>query len=106
MNIYQIVSTLLWIVFGFLVTYLKTKTDIIDLAKEEIGHAEMAYQEAHSGERKMEYVVQYIYKLIPVPMRIIFTEDAIRSIVQNVFDSIEKYATIQLDKIKEHITNK
>ena len=57
---YQIISTVLWIVFGFIVTYLKTKTDIIELAKEQINHAEIMYNEAHAGEKKMDFVVKYI----------------------------------------------
>ena len=30
MNIYTIISTILWIVGGFLVTYIKSKKDIIE----------------------------------------------------------------------------
>lgn len=103
---YQIISTVLWIVFGFIVTYLKTKTDIIELAKEQINHAEIMYNEAHAGEKKMDFVVKYIYKFIPAPMRFIFTEEAIQSIAQNVFDSIEAYAKTQLDKIAGKILPK
>lgn len=103
---YQIISTVLWIVFGFIVTYLKTKTDIIELAKEQINHAEIMYNEAHAGEKKMDFVVKYIYKFIPAPMRFIFTEEAIQSIVQNVFDSVEAYAKTQLDKIAGKILPK
>lgn len=99
MTIYQVISTILWLVFGFGIAYLKTRTDIIELAKDQISHAEMIYNEAHSGDKKMDFVVQYIYKFIPSPMRYVFTEEAIRAIVQNVFDSIERYAKTQLDKI-------
>lgn len=96
---YKIISTILWIVFGFLVTYFKTRTDIIEIAKAQIANAELIYQDAKSGEKKMQYVVDWIQSIIPAPLQLIFTEEIIRNIVQGVFDSIEKYATIQIDKL-------
>ena len=100
MNIYSIVTTILWVVFGFLVAYFKTKTKVIEQAKEKINEAEIMYQStAKAGGEKFNWVVETIYMMIPQPMQMIFTKQLVGSIVQNVFDSIQKYATLQLDKI-------
>ena len=100
MNIYTIITTILWVVFGFIVAYLKTRSDIIDAAKEKITEAEEMYQStAKAGGEKFKWVCDFIYGMIPAPMQLIFTKELIGSIVQNVFDSMAKYATTQLDKV-------
>ena len=44
-------------------------------------------------------MVEAIFSHIPAPMRIIFTKETIRGLVQQVFDGISRYATQELDKI-------
>ena len=100
MNIYTIITTVLWIVFGFFVAYFKTKTKVIEQAKEKISEAEIMYQStAKAGGEKFNWVVDVIHLMIPAPMQVIFTKELIGNIVQNVFDSLQKYATLQLDKV-------
>jgi len=100
-------SNLAWILMGFLSVYLNTKTSIIDMAKEKIYEAEILYSDAtKAGSEKFAWVVDHIYYLIPGPMRFLFTKEMIGSIVQNVFDVMEKYATTQLDKMLSNIVKR
>ena len=102
--VYNIAITFLWIVLGFFATYLKTKTNIIESAESLIAKAEKDYADtSKSGSIKMKYVVSTIMKMIPVPLQMIFTEDMVEQMVQKVFDSIDQYAQLQLDKVfKDH----
>ena len=100
MNIWNIILNIAWIIFGFIALYFRTKTTIIDDAVAKIGEAEEAYKDAvKAGSQKQEFVVSAIYDHIPAPMRIIFTKETIRGLVQQVFDGIARYATQELDKI-------
>jgi hypothetical protein len=98
-NWYSVVSTILWIVFGFFVSYFKTKTKLIDQAKDAINYAENEYKEAGAGGKKMQWAVKYLASLVPAPMKFIFNEKIIEEICQAAFDKIQEFATTQLDKL-------
>ena len=102
--VFQIIITILWIILGFFATYVKTRTDIIETAEGLIAQAEEAYADVNkSGSQKMKYVVSIIMNMIPSPFQVIFDEETVEKIVQGVFDSIDKYAQVQLDKVfKNH----
>ena len=100
MNIWNIIFGILWLVLGFLVYYLKTRTNIMEVAAEKISEAEKEYSEfSKAGSEKKKFVVSCIYQMLPAPMRLFFNEEVIGIIVQQVFDAAQKYATTQLDKI-------
>jgi len=80
--LYNIISTVLWIIFGFAVTYLKTKTDIIANAENLIVKAEETYANVKKGgAAKMAFCVDNIMKVIPEPFKIIFTREMVAQIV-------------------------
>ena len=100
MNIGTILLNIVWILLGFIVVYLKTRTNIIEMAQEKISEAETEYASVmKAGSLKQEFVVNAIYNAIPTPMRVIFTKETIRGLVQATFDAAQKYAYTQLDKI-------
>ena len=102
--LYSVITTLLWIVLGFVATYFQTKTNIMQQAKDFIVKAEVMYKDVtKSGSDKMEYCVDNIMKFIPEPFKMIFTRGMVEQIVQNVFDSIDRYAKTQLDKIVDNV---
>lgn len=111
MNIYSIITTVLWIVFGFFIYYFKTKTNLLEKAKDAINFAETEFTESKSGGAKMEFAVKYLYDLVPEPLKIVFTEETIQGIIQVAFDKIQEFAELQLDKVfkkeekPENITN-
>lgn len=101
MSVYEIIMTVLAVVFGFLSLYIKQKTNIYEKAAEAIDMAEGAYTEVKTGGMKMYYAVQYVASFIPAPLRVVFTDEVVQSMIQFVFDSMAQYATKQLDKLVE-----
>lgn len=100
MNIGTVLLNIAWILLGFIVVYLKTRTNIIEMAQEKIIEAEKEYASVmKAGSIKQEFVVSFIFDKIPAPMRVIFTKETIRGLVQATFDAAQKYAYTQLDKI-------
>lgn len=55
--------------------------DLIVYAESEYGSGK--------GEEKMEYVIESFIKLIPAPFNFFITTSAVKSFIQNVFDSIK-----------------
>ena len=103
-NIYSIVMTVLMVVFGFLCSYIRTKTNLINKAGDFINKAEEDYKDySKSGMIKHEAVVEWCYSLVPGPMRFIITRQVCSQVVQAVFDKMAEYATKQLDKIVDKI---
>lgn len=100
MDITTIILNALWIIFGFLVYYFRTRTNIMEIAAVKITEAEEKYSEfSKAGSLKKEFVVSYIHQMLPAPMKLFFTEEVIGIIVQQVFDAAQNFATTQLDKI-------
>ena len=86
-NIYSIITTILVIVFGYLVSYAKTKTALISKAGEFINKAEDEYKSvSKAGNIKFEYVTGVLYESIPTPMKMFITKPMVDEITQKVFD--------------------
>lgn len=103
MSIYEIITTVLMIVFGFLSLYIKQKTNIYERAAEAIDMAEATYTDVKTGGKKMNYAVQYVGSFIPAPLRVVFTDEVIQSMIQFVFNSMAQYATKQLDRLIDKV---
>ena len=101
MSVYEIIMTVVAVVFGFLSLYIKQKTNIYERAAEAIDMAEASYTDVKQGGMKMYYAVQYVASFIPTPLRVVFTDDVAQSMIQFVFNSMAQYATKQLDKLVE-----
>lgn len=103
-NIYSIVMTVLMVIFGFLCSYIKTKTNLINKAGDFINKAEEDYKDtAKAGAYKFEAVVEWLFGLVPAPMKIFITRQMISEITQTAFDKMAEYATKQLDKVVDNI---
>lgn len=103
-NIYSIITTVLVIVFGYLVSYAKTKMALISKAGEFINKAEDEYKSvSKAGNIKFEYVTGVLYESIPTPMKMFITKPMVDEITQKVFDQIADFATKQLDKVVDKI---
>ena len=103
-NIYSIVMTALMVIFGFLCSYIKTKTNLISKAGDFINKAEEDYKDvSKAGMQKHETVVEWLYSLVPAPMKIFITRQMIAEITQTAFDRMAEYATKQLDKVVDKI---
>ena len=96
----QILTTVLWIVSGFLAIYFKEKTNIVSQISEKIAEAEDIYKDyTKAGNMKFNWVCDVIFSYVPVVLKPFITREMIGGLVQKVFDSIEVYASQQLDKV-------
>jgi hypothetical protein len=100
---YEIIVTVLLVVFGFLSAYFKTKSEVKIATSKLINIAERKYS---SGTTKFAYVVDSLYKLVPAPLKFILTKEIISTIVQSTFNQMEAYAVKQMDKVVDKVTDK
>ncbi|MGD9569975.1 MAG: hypothetical protein AB7V48_16965 [Sedimentibacter sp.] len=107
-KILQILIPILTIALGALSAYLKANDKLRSSSIKYITEAEEMYKDAtKSGGQKFAWVVDSLYNLVPVPLRIIVTRNCVEKIVQSSFDSIEAYAKTQLDKaVDKYILSK
>lgn len=103
-SIYSIIVTALVCILGFFVSYIRTKTSLVQKAGDFINKAEEDYKSVtKAGAQKFDWVVISLYSLVPAPMKLFITQQMISEIVQKVFDQAEAYATKQLDKVVDKI---
>lgn len=106
-TILNIIQLIIALVLGAVSLYLKQKNTIMNLAKDKISEAEEMYKDTtDAGGEKFEWVVTTIYELMPAAFRMVFTRETIMVLVQRMFDSMEKYAVSQMDKIAGKIEDK
>lgn len=94
-EILSIVMTVLTIVTSLLGYYFNIKQKLLDAVNGKIDEAEI---DDLNGEQKMLYVVEELYKLVPLTYRSIFNKEFIEKLVQRAFDKIENYAEKQVNK--------
>ena len=96
-------ETVVYIIFAVCVgviylldRYHKTDGDIIKLATELIPEAEEVFLDREkSGEQKMEWVIDQIGMFVPGLLKIVFSEERIRSMIQFVFDRITGFMKVK-----------
>lgn len=107
MNTYEIIMTLLAIIFGGFSIYTKsnkkisdTKNKIQERVNSYIDDAEDAYADiTKAGGQKREWVIDRLYELIPIGLKPFFSRELLEEIVQNAFDAIQSFASKQIDKV-------
>ncbi len=73
---------------------LKAKTSALIL------QAEQQYQDVtKAGGQKFSWVVESLYAMIPLLLRPLVTRAFLEELVQSVFDNIQEYAKLQLDRL-------
>ena len=106
-NIYSILITIAFCVLGYISSYLRTKSQLVQKAESLINKAEEDYKDVtKAGGQKFSEVVEAIYSWCPAPLRIFITKELISQVTQQVFDGMKKFADQQLDKVVDHIVNK
>ena len=104
MDWYKIISTILWVVFGFLVTYFKQRAKLVENAKYAINSAEKQYESyTKAGNLKFEAAVDTLCNIIPVPLKPFITREFVGAVVQKAFDGMQAYANKQLDKVVDKV---
>lgn len=95
-----ILQTIAMVVLGAAAVYYNANAKLKAKTTALIAQAEDTYKDTtKAGGLKRGWVVDRLYELIPIPLRVIITRDMIEAIVQNTFDEITKYAKLQLDKV-------
>jgi sugar-specific transcriptional regulator TrmB len=115
----NIIETILIILAGGIIFYVKNYSKIPEKALEAFNAAEKAYETwtESCGTQKMDYAVNYIFDLIPKALQKIITKDIIRTILQSLYDEtkllIKKKAEIasnaiedKIEEVTEEIKNK
>jgi len=98
-EIMEIIVPILTIILGALTAYLKANEKLRSSSIKYIAEAEELYKDvSKAGGQKFSWVVDTLYNLVPVPLRIIITRSFVEKIVQSSFNSIEAYAKTQIDK--------
>ena len=67
-------------------------------AEKYILRAEKEFAGTQRGGEKFEWVVNYLFSLLPLAVRDFITKEMIAEIVQRTFDAMAQYASMQLDK--------
>lgn len=97
--IYEVIITVLLLIWVCLDTYFSARDKIKEHAQKAINYAENF---EGAGEEKMKIAIEQVKSAIPRIIRFAFSNDKIKGIVQKVFDNMEEYATKQLAKKGEH----
>ena len=88
-TIINIVLAVLSVAFAFLSYYFQVKKKIVEQANQEIANAQDVTED---NAERMAYVVNQLYSIVPVPLRVILTKKRIEVLAQGVFDKIKEYA--------------
>lgn len=104
MSTYDIIMTVLAIVFGGLSLYISGKKNVIDAVAGFIDEAEDIYKDStKAGGEKFEWVVDRIMNIIPIALKPFISRALVETVVQKVFDIMESYAKKQLDKVVDKV---
>ena len=105
-NIYSILITVGLCLLGYVTSYIRTKSKLIQKAGDLINTAEENYKSVtHSGEQKFNAVVTWLYDMTPAPLKIFITRQMISDIVQTAFNKMAEFADKQLDKVVDKIVD-
>lgn len=97
-TILSIVMAVLFAAAAGLELYFRTKGSASKMARELIAFIENS---GLTGSEKMSYVVESLYNEIPAPLRTIFTVDRLRTLAQEIFDTMKQYALKYIDQIEK-----
>lgn len=106
-TVFEVIKWAAILLLGGLSLYFKSKAALTEKVSGLIVQAEDTYKSAtKSGGQKMNWVVDHLYIYVPIWLRPLITRSVIERIVQFVFDNIEAYAKMQLDKLVDAIQAK
>lgn len=98
--ILKILYFVLLLVLGGATLYYKTNDKLRSKVATLIAKAEYEYKDVvKAGGKKKAWVVSRLYDYIPVFIKPFISEEALSAFVQYVFDYVEMYAKLQLDKL-------
>ena len=100
MSTYEIIMTILAIIFGGLSLYFGANNKLNKTVTGLINQAEDMYKDStKAGGSKFEWVVSKIYSFIPVKLTPFISRELVEVVVQKTFDIMQSFAKTQLDKV-------
>lgn len=84
-----IIAVVTVIAFIIYIAWQIKKKGLRQFAVDFIVSAEISYSQGNN-EEKLNFVIDKIIALIPMPLNIFITRETVKSFVQNVFDSVKK----------------
>lgn len=107
MSIFEIILFIAALLLGGVSLYFKYNKKLASMAAGLIAEAEKLYRDVtKAGGIKFEWVVERLYSFLPTPLKLIFSRELLAGIVQKMFDAIQEYAKIQLDKAADILTER
>lgn len=102
MTTYEIIVTIIMIIFGGFSYYYKTKSKLSESANELVTIAENKYAEFEkSGSKKLEFCVNYLYSYVPTPVKAFFPKSALEVIVETALANMKEFAKTQVDTLNK-----
>lgn len=78
-----VIAFIIWLVWQI------KKKGLKEFATEMIVKAEDMYQQGENTE-KLNYVIDKVIAMLPMPLQFFITRDAVKKFVQNIFDTVKK----------------
>lgn len=98
---FNIIASVGYIVLGGVVAYYKSSATLQSKAAEVIKTAEYEFKGIQVGGQRFNWAVDYLYSIIPKPLKIFISRPMIENIVQTTFDNMAEFAKEQITNIIE-----
>lgn len=102
----NVIEIVLYIVLGGVAIWFKTNAKINKAVNGLIDKAEEEFTGFKQGNEKFQAVTNWIYEIIPSPLKPFFPKKFIEALIQNAFEQSASYAKKQLDKVVDKALDK
>ncbi len=104
-TVLSIIAVVGMIILGAVAVYYRTNAKLQAKANELIDTAQGMYTDAtNQGGKRFEWVVDQLYRIVPVWAKPLLTREVVGNIVQTAFDWMEDFARQKADKLANKIT--
>ena len=104
--IINVIEIVLYIILGGIAIWFKTNAKINKAVNGLIDKAEEEFIGFQQGNEKFQAVTNWIYEIIPSPLKPFFPKKFIEALIQNSFEQSASYAKKQLDKVVDKALDK
>lgn len=104
--IINVIEVVLYIILGGIAIWFKTNAKINKAVNGLIDRAEEEFTGFKQGNEKFQAVTNWIYEIIPSPLKPFFPRKFVEALIQNAFEQSASYAKKQLDKVVDKALDK
>lgn len=96
----EILRLIITLLLGGLMLYFQANSKLKSKIAGLIAEAEALYRDTvKAGGQKHQYVTDKLHSMVPVYLKPVLTKELLSILVDNTFQSMERYAKQQLDKL-------